>query len=129
VRPMARILMIDDDPAVRDAMAFLLRVHGYDVITAEDGAKGVAALEAGRVDLVIVDRYMPNMDGITAIKAIRVRLPQIPIIAISGSILDESSASEEIPVGPGFGVLRSLAKPFKPEKLLSVIEELLAAGG
>jgi CheY-like chemotaxis protein len=125
---MTRILVIDDDAAVRDAMVFLLDVHGYEVIAAEDGAKGVAALEAGPVDLVIIDRFMPNMNGFTAIKEIRLKLPQTPIIAISGSISNESLASEDRRFGPAFGVLRSLPKPFRPEKLLQVIEELLAAG-
>jgi CheY-like chemotaxis protein len=126
---MTRILVIDDDSAVRDAMAFLLRVHGYDVVAAEDGAKGIAAFEAAPVDLVIIDRFMPNMDGTTAIRAIRAKQPKLPIIAISGATVDESSAPDHLPAGPDFGVLRSLPKPFKPDNLLKIIEEMLAANG
>jgi CheY-like chemotaxis protein len=126
---MARILLIDDDAAVRDAMAFLLRVHDYDVVATDDGAKGIAALDSAPVDLVIVDKFMPKMDGSAVIKAIRAKLPKLPIIAISGATTDVSSRGpDDLPTGPDVGVLTSLPKPFKPEKLLEVIEDLLGGG-
>lgn len=127
---MARILIIDDDAAVRDAMAFLLRMHGYDTIVAGEGAKGIAMLDAGPVDLAIVDRYMPKMDGFEVIKSIRAKQPKLPIIAMSGSLIDEALAMlPHLPSGADFGAIRSVPKPLKAEVLISTIEELLAANG
>lgn len=117
---MTRVLVIDDDPAVRDAMMFLLRTHGYEAVAAADGAQGLAALAGAPVDLAIIDRFMPNMDGVAAIHAIRAIMPDLPIIAVSGAAFDDA-----MPLGGG---IRCLPKPFRPGKLLAAIAEMLDGG-
>jgi CheY-like chemotaxis protein len=120
---MIRILLIDDDEAVRKATAILLRAQGFDPVTAEGGKAGVAAIEAGAFDLVIVDLFMPGMDGMETIKAIRQRNSNIPIIAVSGFMF-----SGDCPEMPNFGsmmaeagAISTLYKPFRPAELMQAI--------
>jgi CheY-like chemotaxis protein len=65
---MARILIIDDDSAVRVAIRLLLEREGYEVVDAEDGRAGIAALKASVFDIVICDIFMPGMDGLETIR-------------------------------------------------------------
>lgn len=127
---MARILVIDDDTAVRNALIFVLRAHGFDVVGADEGAKGIAALDETSIDLMIVDRHMPKMDGLEVIKSVRAKQPRLPIIAMSGSIMDDNfAASGGVRMGGDFGPIESLPKPIKAGRLISLIEQLLAASG
>lgn len=129
-RDMARILVIDDDVAVRDAMAFLLRAHGHDVQMAAEGVAGLEALSSAAIDLVIVDRHMPKLDGLEVIKSVRAKRPALPIIAISGSIMDEDFVlPRDLVIGAGFGAIKSLPKPLKAETLVSLVEEMLTVHG
>lgn len=124
---MTCVLVIDDDAAVRDAMVFLLQTHGYEVIAAADGEKGIAAADEAAVDIAIVDRYMPHMDGIAVVKSLRAKRPHLPIIVMSGAGLDDFSADPDSPsIAPQFGEIKSLPKPIRPSKLISAIEELIA---
>lgn len=125
---MARILIIDDDKAVLDAMVFVLRAYGYATVAAAEGATGIAALDAEPFDLVIVDRYMPNMDGLEVVRSIRAKWPALPIIAMSGSIKDDAFAVlNTMSAGPEHGAIRNVPKPLKPDQLISTIESLLSA--
>src|SRR5689334_4680263 len=83
--PEAMILIVEDDPALREALADLLRDEGYGVVTAADGAAGIAAIEASPPALVISDVRMPRLDGLGLVSRVRA-LPQethLPIIMIS----------------------------------------------
>lgn len=127
---MGRILVIDDDASVRDAMAFLLRMHGHDIFVAGEGHAGLATLETTPVDLVIVDRHMPKMDGLEVIKSIRGKLPALPIIAMSGSIVDgDFVVPRALASGPGFGAIKTLPKPLRAETLLSLVDDILGVAG
>ncbi len=81
---MSRILLIDDDPSIRDVLGQMLSAAGHTVVTARDGRAGQAAFERDRADLVITDIIMPDREGIETIKALRAIDPAVPIIAISG---------------------------------------------
>ena len=65
------ILLVDDDPDIREFVTFNLAKEGYNVVTAKDGAEGVEAVKKHRPDLVLLDVMMPGMDGIEACEAIR----------------------------------------------------------
>jgi CheY-like chemotaxis protein len=88
--PVPHILVVDDQPHVRAAMATALRANAFDVTGAEDAAAAIKVFEATRFDLAVVDIYMPSTDGIKLIKALRDRAPQLPIIAVSGVRLNHS---------------------------------------
>jgi CheY-like chemotaxis protein len=122
---MARILVIDDDTAVRNALVFVLRAYGFDVVDVDEGAKGIAALDEASVDLLIVDRYMPKMDGLEVIKLVRAKQPRLPIIAMSGAMDANFVASIDLPTGSDYGPIKSLPKPIRADGLISLVEQLL----
>lgn len=128
---MARILVVDDDRAVRTAIQTLLEYEGFDVALADGGHHGLEALEAGVFDVVIVDIFMPGMDGLETIKAFHVQAPAVPIIAMSGFIFRDSSgpAPDFLKMATKLGAAYSLHKPFRPRELLQAVESCLGASG
>ncbi len=118
------VLVIDDEASIRGALTSTLKLYGYRVLTANDGAAGtnVFSEHAQDVRLVITDIMMPVMDGMQAIRAIRRLNPALPIIAMSG--VPTQRVELETTYGPH---LRFLPKPFLIEKVLAVTHELLAA--
>lgn len=108
------ILIADDSPTIRKFVAFSLTMHGFEVIPACDGMEALEKLPANKVDLVITDLNMPNMDGFELIKAIRgnEEYKEIPII-----VLSSLSGSEEIEKGMSYGASSYLVKPFDPKRI------------
>jgi CheY-like chemotaxis protein len=79
-----RILVVDDDPAILETSARILRQRGYEVRTASSGFSALAELRRSLPDVIITDLRMPNMSGFELLSVVRRRFPQIPVIAISG---------------------------------------------
>lgn len=79
-----RILIVEDEPTLRDLGKMLLQAQGYEVRSAEDGFQGLAALKQSLPDIIISDLQMPNMNGFEFLSVVRRRFPTIPVIAISG---------------------------------------------
>ena len=124
---MARILMIDDDAAVRTAVRMLLERKGHEVALAADGAAGLAALRSDRYDVVIVDIFMPTMDGLETIKAMRAIHPALPIIVTSGFGTNAAygNAPDFLSMATKLGADFSLAKPFRPSQLMDCVAACL----
>jgi CheY-like chemotaxis protein len=125
---MTRVLIIDDDRAVREATQISLAAQGYDVVIAEDGNSGIAIIKKGGIDIAIVDVFMPGMDGLTATQAIHRENPSLPIIAMSGFMF-----GGPCPTMPHFdamaleaGAVSTLYKPFRPAELARAIEKAMA---
>jgi two-component system chemotaxis response regulator CheY len=108
------ILIADDSPTIRKFVAFSLTMHGFEVIPACDGMEALEKLPAYKIDLVITDLNMPNMDGFELIKSIRgnEEYKNIPII-----ILSSLSGDEEIEKGIKCGANSYLIKPFDPKRI------------
>ena len=83
---MKRILLIDDDKAVRMTILGILEVGGYSVFETENGNTGIGLFRSNPVDLVIVDLFMPEKEGIETIMELRKGYPELKILAISGVI-------------------------------------------
>jgi CheY-like chemotaxis protein len=82
---MRSILLVDDDPAVRKIVGEMLERSGYGVITAADGQSALAALrERAAVDLVIADYRMPGMDGLSLVRRIKEKMPDLPVVILTG---------------------------------------------
>ncbi len=79
-----RILLVDDDPTIRKIGSTLLESKHYEVLCAEDGFEGLAALKRSLPDIIISDLRMPNMSGFEFLSVVRHRFPAIPVIVISG---------------------------------------------
>jgi len=113
-----RLLVVDDEPSIREVLQMILSTGGYEVCVARDGFDALAQMRGALPDLIITDLKMPSMSGFEFLSVVRRRFPQIPTIAISGEYL--------APVEP-LGVLADafFAKPHMPEELLAKVKELL----
>lgn len=87
-----RILVVDDEPAIRTVYELLLKSNGYEVRTAADGFQALAELRRGVPDLLMSDLSMPNMNGFELLSVVRRRFPQIAVIAISGEYWSDTPA-------------------------------------
>lgn len=121
-----RILVVDDDPAVRDSVAMVLESAGFLVDQAEQGATGMRLFRAHAPDLVITDILMPQKEGIETIREIRAVLPHTPIIAISGGT---DMGADYLKMAQTFGATEVLAKPFDPMVMLELVHRLLMDSG
>lgn len=120
---MKSILIVDDAVSMRGLVAMTLKNAGYEVIEASDGQDALRKLETKKVNLIITDLNMPNMDGITFIKAVKANpiLKLIPIIMLT----TESQAEKKLE-GQKAGAKAWIVKPFKPETLLEVIKKVIS---
>ena len=126
VLPM-RILLIEDNDALRTVMCRTLAPVGYDVQEASDGKAGLIAYRAQRSDVVITDIVMPEADGLETIGALLRFDPAVKIIAISGG--GQGSAGDYLETARKMGARRILVKPFTPEQLRTAVADLLAQVG
>ena len=125
---MLRILVVDDDTAVRTAIKLVLEHDGHQVILASNGRNGIAAAEAEHFDLVICDIFMPGMDGIETIDAFHKHNPHMPVIAMSGFMFRDGQhpAPDYLSLSTKLGAAYSLRKPFRPHELLKAVRECVA---
>ena len=91
---LKRVLIVDDDPSVRDVLKEYLVMEGHSVTAVENGSRAYEQFRFNKFDIVLLDINMPKMDGIETVKAIRECNPDIPVILISGQddrdIIDEA---------------------------------------
>jgi PAS domain S-box-containing protein len=119
-RHAVRILVTDDDAAVRAFLRVVLEGGGYQVTEAADGKQALEAVRAGRVDLVITDLVMPEQEGIETIRTLRKEVPGMGIIAISGAFNGRFLRTARM-----LGADVALAKPVDPGLLLAGVAEAL----
>ncbi len=122
---MAHILVIDDDVNVLTTIMVTLKRRGHDVVLAECGHRGVAAIEAFAFDAVIVDIFMPGINGLETVNTIRQCAPRVPIIATSDYVFRGSSASpapDFFRMALDLGAACCLRKPFRPGEIIKAIE-------
>ena len=122
---MRRILIVDDDPHIRQAMRAWLDHHGFRVSVADGGINGLAALDGSAFDLMIVDVFMPNMPGFESIRMFHRRVPTVPLIASSGYAFS-ATEPDFLRMATRPGAARCLRKPLKPATLLAMIDECLS---
>ena len=126
-----RILIVDDDRLIHSALRSMLEVHGYQVSVATNGWSGLKAIEADKFDLMVVDIFMPGMDGIETIRAVRRSQPELPILVMSGLHHGHAFAfasglmPDFLTMAMEFGAVQALHKPFTPEEFLHAVETCL----
>ncbi|ACH38611.1 MULTISPECIES: response regulator [Geobacteraceae] len=120
---MAKVIMTADDSAsVRQMVTFTLKQGGYDVVEAVDGKDALQKLSSTKVDMLITDLNMPNLDGIGLIKGARA-LPSCKFIPIV--MLTTESQDSKKQEGKAAGATGWIVKPFKPEQLMAVVKKVL----
>ena len=119
---MATILTVDDTASMRQMISFTLHSAGHEVIQASDGQEALKVIEGKKVDLVIADINMPNMDGITLLKSLRALADYkfTPIL-----MLTTESQEAKRQQGKVAGATGWIVKPFNPEHLLTVVKKVL----
>jgi two-component system response regulator MprA len=119
-----RILVVDDEPAVRDALDRALRLEGYDVAFADDGEAALHWLERHNADVVVLDVLMPVLDGLSACRILRARGDRTPVLMLTARV----EVSDRVQ-GLNAGADDYLAKPFALEELLARVRALLRRAG
>ena len=120
---MAKILIIDDDSAIRRLITRILGSAGHDVIEASGGKLGLEMFSAERPSIIIVDILMPDTDGIETIRSIVSAHSSVGIIAISGGGI--GSSKFYLDMATKLGAHRYLEKPFTKAELVSTVDSLL----
>ena len=120
---MARILLIDDDPALLDVLVMAFEDAGHDVVSAGDGAAGLEWVDRILPDLVVSDVNMPRVDGFALCRRVRERYPELPVILLTSrdSEIDEA-------LGLDWGADDYVTKPFSTRVLLARAAALLRRG-
>ena len=118
---MARVLIVDDEPRIRDLIREHLQYAGFTCAEAGDGTQALAELANGGIDLVILDIMMPFMDGMTCLREMRTRKIMTPVIMLT-------ARSEEYDKLAGLegGADDYVVKPFSPRELVARVKAVLA---
>jgi len=116
-----RILLVDDDEFVRDALGIALETLGYDVIYASDGRAALAEIARQRPAAIVTDLQMPGMDGLALLREMSIINRHVPVIVMSGG------GPEALATARRLGAVATLAKPVMDGELASAIERFRPA--
>ena len=115
-----RVLVVDDDRAIRESLARALELDGYEVELASDGAVALAAIRERRPDVAVLDVMMPNIDGLTVCRVLRAERDRLPIL-----MLTARTETPDRVAGLDAGADDYLPKPFELDELLARLRALL----
>ena len=118
MRTTPQVLVVDDEPAIRETVATLLEEEGYRVRRARDGVEALSTLAGDGIDVILADVNMPRLDGATLVRKLRGRGNRIPIVLMSAIYADVDL--------PG---VRFVPKPFAIDRLLGAVTSALATNG
>ncbi len=116
---MTRVLIVEDEESYRDALSYLLRKEGYEVIEAADGKSGLEEFERNGADIVLLDLMLPNKSGIEVCREIR-KTSQVPVIMVTA----KDSEVDKV-VGLEIGADDYVTKPYSPRELIARIAAVL----
>lgn len=125
----AKILIVDDDPDILDAMTMIMESQGYQVVTARDGIEGLANLKSENPDLLILDLMMPKMDGFAVCKELQdprwSKFKSVPILILTSVREEASRRRYELETGLELDVDDYVEKPVSPNVLIERVTKLL----
>ncbi|HEX3276505.1 MAG TPA: response regulator [Gemmatimonadales bacterium] len=114
-----RVLIVDDEAAIRRFAARVLLEEGFEVLEAEDGVQALTTIATGQVNAVVSDIVMPRLNGVQLMEALSISHPHLPVVLMSGYATGEL-------VGMGIAAPCALiAKPFPPERLIEEVRRCL----
>ena len=114
--PTATVLVVDDEPAIREVIAMLLEDEGYLVRHAKDGLEALDAIDGSQIDLIVSDVVMPRLDGASLVRKLRRRGHLMPVVLMSAVYADVDL--------PG---VRFVPKPFEIDRLLGIVASALGS--
>jgi two-component system response regulator MprA len=115
-----RVLIADDDRAIRESLARALALEGYDVVQASDGAVALQMVESSQPDVAVLDVMMPNVDGLTVCRVLRAEKNRVPILMLTA----RTETADRV-AGLDAGADDYLPKPFDLDELLARLRALL----
>lgn len=118
---MTRLLVVDDDPDIRLLLRFELAAEGHDIVEAGNGEEALAALEAGPIDLMLLDMMMPVLDGWAVLRAVDPATAP-PIVVITALASDGDRHVAEL---LELGAIDVIAKPFDPGWLVRLVDAVI----
>ncbi len=118
---MSRILVVDDEPTVRELMRAVLEGAGHETVGAADGNEALEALAGGGFDLILTDVMMPGLDGFALLGHVRESHPDVPVVLVTGAVDRRHS-----PTGPQ-GASGVLYKPFTHAELREAVARALGS--
>ena len=116
------VLIVDDSASLRKVVCIALEGAGYSVIEGVDGKDALTKLDGQKINLIVSDVNMPNMDGITLVKEVK-RLPNYKFTPII--MLTTESEESKKQAGQAAGAKAWIVKPFQPEQLLNAVSKLI----
>ncbi|HVT51241.1 MAG TPA: response regulator [Dongiaceae bacterium] len=119
----ATVLVVDDEPVIRLDVCAALAEHGYRTVDAADGTEALREFRAASPALLVTDIYMPGLDGLALIMQLRRDGVRIPIIAISGDLMNYDVLDLALKLGADAAV----EKPFAMQEMVSMVDSLLGA--
>ncbi len=119
---MTRVLVIEDEESYREALSYMLRKEGFDVVEAPDGAEGLAEFDRAGADIVLLDLMMPGMSGTEVCRQLRLQ-SSVPVIMVTAR-----EAEVDKVVGLELGADDYVTKPFSQRELLARIRAVLRRG-
>ena len=117
---MAKVLVIDDEPGIRNLLDTLLSRKGYDVVLADGGRKGLELFRRERPDAVVLDLKMPEMDGVTVLTQLRNADQKLPVIILTGAGTPETERQMS-----ALGVSEFIEKEFSMHRLGDALKRLI----
>ncbi|MEW6208867.1 MAG: response regulator [Acidobacteriota bacterium] len=118
-----KILIIDDEPRVVDALCMILGDSGYDTAAAYTGREGLAQFDKQRCDVAVVDLKLPDMSGLDVLNRLRAEDSKISVIIITGHYTPQLTAEAR-----SKGAFDVLAKPFSPADILNMVRAAIDGG-
>jgi two-component system, sensor histidine kinase len=126
--PPIRLLVAEDHPINQKVVAMILEPYGIDLTFANNGVEALTHFDMSDFDAILMDMQMPEMDGLTAIRAIRIREERLGLRRTPIAVLSANAMAEHIHASLEAGSDTHIAKPVSPESLSAGIEKLLAIG-
>lgn len=120
---MKRILVVEDDSAIRRSLEKALTNSGFLVVEAANGREAIAAYDPGKIDAVVLDIIMPDVEGLETLRALRHICPAVKVLAMSGG--GQICAEDHLAVARKLGAQRSIEKPFLASAFLALLNDLL----
>lgn len=124
---MTRVLVIDDDPELRQFLCESLEENGYSAEGEADGALGIRAYQRQPADIVLTDIVMPTKEGLETILEFRRRFPEATIIAMSGGLT--AANYDPLPAARILGAQHTLQKPFSVKEMLDLLSQIVSEAG
>ncbi len=112
-----RVLVIDDEPGILKVLSIQLKLHNYEIVTANDGSKAIELVNKHKPDIVLLDLLMPGISGLDVLRDLKDRA-HVPVIAFSAN-------PKMVEKAMSLGANGSIAKPFNPAQLIEKIESIL----